>query len=136
MTLPAIDPAVADILATYTPLMRRRLVALRTLIYQVAENTPGVGALEEALRWGDPAYLTTQTKSGSLLRMNRLRNQQNTYALYFHCQTNLIEWYKFIFPNDFRYEKNRAILFSEDDSLPTKALSYCIAEALTYRIRR
>lgn len=136
MTLPAIDPAVADILATYTQLMRRRLVALRTLIYQVAENTPGVGALEETVRWGDPAYLTTQTKSGSLLRMNRLRNQQNTYALYFHCQTDLVERFKLIFPNDFRYEKNRAILFSEDDSLSTKALSHCIAEALTYRIRR
>jgi hypothetical protein len=31
--------------------------------------TPGVGALHETLKWGQPAYLTPETRSGTTLRL-------------------------------------------------------------------
>ena len=54
------------------------------------------------------------------------------YAMYFNCQTNLIETFKTLFPAEFKFEGNRAIVFLESDVVPVDALTYCIAAALTY----
>ena len=61
---PAPDQAAAAVFASYPPALRKKLTALRTLIFDVAKKTEGVGALEETLRWNEPAYLTP-SKAGS-----------------------------------------------------------------------
>jgi hypothetical protein len=43
--------------STYPKPVRGRLLALRKMIFDVGERTPGVGELEESLRWGNPAIL-------------------------------------------------------------------------------
>ena len=43
---------------------------LRQLIFDVAAKTKDVGQLEETLKWGEPAYLTSESKSGSLIRID------------------------------------------------------------------
>lgn len=53
--------AVAQAYGAYPPNLRPKLLALRELIFKVAASTPGVGKLEEVLKWGEPAYLTSQT---------------------------------------------------------------------------
>lgn len=45
-------PDVAKTFESYPPGMRKKLMALRTLIFDVAAQTAGVGALEESLKWG------------------------------------------------------------------------------------
>jgi hypothetical protein len=81
------DPAVAAIFAGYPADLRRQLLVLRELIFETAAATEGVGKLEETLRWGEPSYLTTQSGSGSMVRINA-RGSQDQYAMYFHCQTD------------------------------------------------
>ncbi len=64
------DPAVAAVFDGYPkPLkvkllalrrMRAKLLAVRKLILDTARKTEGVGAIEEALKWGQPSYLTTR----------------------------------------------------------------------------
>ena len=44
------------------------------LILDTAKMTKGVGAVEETLKWGQPSYLTTATKSGSTIRINRIKS--------------------------------------------------------------
>ena len=66
---PFSSPRVAQVFDSYPPALRTRLLALRALIFEVAASTPGVGELEETLKWGEPAYLTTQSKSGSTVRI-------------------------------------------------------------------
>jgi hypothetical protein len=112
--------------------MRRKLLALRELIFETAASTPGVGKLEETLKWREPAYLTSETKSGSTIRIDWKRSSPSQYAMYFHCQTNLVETFRTLFPNEFIFEGNRAIVFREPDVVPTDSLSFCIAAALTY----
>jgi hypothetical protein len=51
----------------------------------------------------------------------------------FNCQTDLVATFRSLFPNDFRFEGNRAIVFDQQDVVPTDALAFCIAAALTYR---
>jgi hypothetical protein len=79
------DPAVDAVFAAYPKPLRTKLLALRRLIFDTAAATKGVGALQETLKWGQPSYLTPQTKSGSTIRIDRVKSG-NQVALYFHCQ--------------------------------------------------
>jgi len=133
---PALDPAVAAVLANYPLSMRRKLMRLRQLIYDVAAGTPEIGTLAETLKWGEPAYLTPETKSGSLIRFDRKKHNPAQYALYFHCQTGLVDSFRVLFPDVFTYEGNRAIVFEEADTVPEAALRVYIRMALTYRLRK
>jgi hypothetical protein len=46
------NAAVARVFEAYPPRMRRKLLALRRLIFDTAASTEGVGKLEETLKWG------------------------------------------------------------------------------------
>ena len=133
---PFADFAVEKIFESYPPTMRRKLLMLRSLILQTAAATDGVGEITETLKWGEPAYVTAQSKSGSTIRIAWKKSRPTQYAMYFNCQTNLIESFKTLFPNEFAYEGNRAIVFDETDEWPKDALACCIAAALTYHRRK
>jgi hypothetical protein len=130
------NSAVAQAFAAYPPEIRRKLVALRKLIFEVAKTTDGVGPLEETLKWGEPAYVTSQSKSGSTIRLGWKKSQPAQYAIYFNCNTNLIESFRTLFPDDFKFESNRAIVFDDDEVVPIDALCFCIAAALTYHLKK
>jgi hypothetical protein len=124
--------AVAQVFDAYPPKMRRKLLVLRQLIFDIAAVTDGVGEIEETLKWGEPAYLTSASKSGSTIRMNWKKTHPTQYALYFHCQTNLVETFRTAFPDDFKFVGNRSIVFEENDAVSLDALEFCITAALTY----
>ncbi len=109
-----------------------KLMALRDLIFETAASTPGVGEIEEMLKWGEPAYLTTQSKSGSTIRLGWEKAQPQQYALYFICHTNLVARFRGMFPSELTFDGDRAILFDQADVIPTQALTTCIAAALTF----
>ena len=123
-------PDVARVFRTYPAPMRRRLLRLRRLIFDTAASA-GVGPVEETLRWGEPAYVTT-TGSGSTIRINRRRKDPTRYAMYFHCRTSLVDTFRTAFPDTFTFEGNRAIVFDQSDRVPAQELAVCIATALTY----
>ena len=123
---------VAQAFEAYPPAMRLRLLALRQLIFDTAAATEGVGPLDETLKWGEPAYVTSQSKSGSTIRIDWKKKSPSQYAMYFNCQTSLVETFRTLFPHDFKFEGNRAIVFGESDAVPQDALALCIAAALTY----
>jgi len=129
------NPRVESIFKAYPKILRGRLLSLRQLIFDVAERTPGVGKLEETLKWGEPAYVTSETKSGSTIRIDQKKSQPGHYAIYFHCQTNLVETFREIFRSEFEFEGNRAIVFHQDTKIPSKKLAQCISMSLTYRVK-
>ncbi|MGC2781665.1 MAG: DUF1801 domain-containing protein [Bradyrhizobium sp.] len=134
--LPAAPAAVAAIFATYPQPLCKRLEALRRLILDTARTTTGVGALQETLKWGQPSYLTAESGSGSTIRIDRIRSEPDRYALYVHCQTDLIATFRELYP-ELTYGGNRCIVLDASADLPEEALRHCIALALTYhRTRR
>lgn len=128
--------AVASKFEAYPPKIRRKMMALRRLILQTAAATDGVGELEETLKWGEPAYVTSQSRSGSTVRIDWKKAKPGQYAMYFNCQTTLVDTFRTLFPNDFKYEGNRAIVFEADEAVSVRALEFCIAAALTYHRTR
>jgi Domain of unknown function (DU1801) len=130
------NDSVARVFSEYPTPVREKLLGLRELIFATAASTPGVGALEETLKWGQPSYLTTGTRSGSTIRIDALRSVPGSYAIYFHCQTTLVETFREKFGTQFKYEGNRALIFSLSDQ-PVKAeLRECIRAALTYHSKK
>lgn len=129
---PIANPAVAKVFDAYPANIRRKMRALRELILQTAAATKSVGELVETLKWGEPAYLSSKTGSGSTVRIDWKKARPAEYAMYFNCQTTLVETFKTIFPKEFRYEGNRAIVFAQDEPIAKDALAFCVAAALTY----
>ena len=130
------NPAVAAVFAAYPVKLRQRLLALRQLILDTSVETPGVGSLEETLKWNEPAYLTSESKSGSTIRINRKPKSDTKYAMYFNCNTTLVDTFRTLYPQTFRYFGNREIEFDVDDKLAVKELKLCVAMALTYHFKR
>lgn len=129
------DPGVAAVFEAYPDPLKAALLTLRALILDTAAALEGVGEIEEALRWGQPSYLTTKSKSGTMIRIDRIKSASDRYALYVHCQTSLIETFKARYPDELTYENNRAVLFDTNQPLPTDVVRHCIQLALTYRLR-
>ena len=119
----------------YPPNVRPKLLALRELIFATATTAEGAGEIEETLKWGEPAYVT-KNKSGSTVRIDWKARNPGHYAMYFNCQTNLVETFRTLFPNDFKFEGNRALVFSVEDELPEDSLSMCTAASLTYHLKQ
>ncbi len=132
----AIPPSVAAVFDGYPPDIRDRMRAIRALILQTASETDGVGAIEETLKWGEPSYLTSDTGSGSTIRLSWSPKAPDEYALCVHCQTTLVSEFRVQFPDTFVYDGNRRIVFNRGDEVPETPLSVCIAAALTYHSRK
>ena len=130
------DPAVAAVFSAYPRPLQTKLLAVRRLILDTAKLTKGVGALEETLKWGQPSYLTTETKSGSTIRIDRIKSPADRYAVFFHCQTDLVEMFRELYPTELSYGGNRSILLNAEDAVPEAALRHCVALALTYHLRK
>jgi hypothetical protein len=130
------NDAVAEKFSTYPPNIKQRLLELRKIIFDTAARIEGVGAIQETLKWGEPAYVTAETRSGSAIRIDWKQKKPKQYAMYFNCQTNLVETFRTIFVEDFNFEGNRALVFDEADVIPEAALELCVSAALTYHQRK
>jgi hypothetical protein len=115
--------------------VRTKLKALRRLILDTARTTKGVGRIDEALKWGQASYLTAETGSGSTIRIDRVKTADNQVAVFFHCQTGLVDTFRELYP-ELSYSGNRAILLDADAKLPEAELRHCVALALTYHLRK
>lgn len=128
--IPFANDEVAAVFDRYPARVRRKMLRLRQLIFETAAATEGVGELTEALRWGEPAYLTLRPKSGTTIRIDT--KTPDTFAIFVHCQTDLVATYRKLYPDELSFSDNRAIVFGIDDELPEGPLRHCIALALTY----
>jgi hypothetical protein len=133
---PFADPAVAAAFQAFPAQPRKRLLALRRLVFVTAAGNPQVGPIQEALRWGEPAYLTPASRSGSTLRLGWRPADPERCALFFHCRTNLVETFRTWFGDELEYEGNRAVLLPVAGTLPREAVAFCIRAALTYHQSR
>lgn len=128
---PITDKGVQQKIASYPDHIRPKIERLRELIFDVAAHLQGVGPLEETLKWGEPSYLTTESKTGTTIRIDWKPKSPEQYAMYVNCQTSLVDTYRSLFP-ELQYEGNRAIIFDVADEFPEEQVRACIEMALNY----
>ena len=118
-------------LSNYPVNIQGDLKAMRNLVLETAREIPVIDHIEETLKWGEPSYLV---KKGSTIRIDWKTKTPHQYAMYFKCTSKLVETFKEIYGDVFRYENNRAILFNMEDKIPEMELKTCIELALTYHL--
>ncbi len=116
--------------SSYPKHIRPKMDYLRELVIETARELPEVDAIEETLKWGEPAFVSA---TGSTLRIDWKEKSPQQYQMYFMCSTRLVETFKVVFGDLFEYEKNRAIVFRLEDEVPTEELKECIGAALMYQ---
>lgn len=126
--------AVKQKFDSYPDHIKPKMERLRNLIYEVAKATEGVGELEETLKWGEPAYLTSTTKSGTTIRIDWKPASPDQIGMYVSCNTTLINAFRARFGNDLDFEGNRAVVFPVEEPIPSKQLMICIQMALRYHL--
>ena len=130
----AMPPEVRAVFDAALSAAREGMLALRGLILAEARAMPDIGVLTEALRWGQPAYLTLATGAGSTLRVGIPK--AGGFALFAQCQTSLIADFKELAGAECRIEGNRAVLFHTVDDLRPDMLGLLIRRALRWHWRQ
>jgi len=125
---------VKNLFDSYPKEIRTKLLFLRQLIFDTAKEIK-IGIIDESLKWGEPSYVPAKSKTGSPIRINRIKDFDK-YAIYFNCQSNLVPTFKQIYPKIFSYGGNRSIIFDLNDRIPVKELSHCISLAFTYYLNK
>lgn len=124
------DPRVRAVFDAYPAAVREALDDLRRLILEAAHAADV--ELVETLKWGQPAYLPAQPRVGTTVRIDAVKGSPDRYALYVNCKTTLLDSYRLLYPDDFAFEGQRALVFSTAEPPPDEALRHCVALALTY----
>ena len=123
------NSTVEAVFASYPAEINIQMMALRQLILDTASETEGVPALEETLKWGEPSYLT---KGGSTIRIDWKPSSPNKYAMYFNCQSKLVDTFKELYHDTLSFDGNRAIVLNAGAGIPVDELKHCVSLALTY----
>ncbi len=121
---------IDSLIARNEPDVQRGLAKLRQVILQTAIKE-GVGPIEETLKWGQLSFLTSASKAGTTVRIDRDLTNGGRFALYVHCQTNLVNGWKERF-SEFTFGGNRSVHFSSASETDLAQVKIMIAEALTY----
>lgn len=129
------EPGVATVFSSYKGAAGTHLHKLREIVFDAAA-TEGVGTVAETLKWGQPSYLTPETKSGSTIRMDAVKGNADAVALYFHCQTTLVPTFRDQYGETLSFEGNRSIVLDVNSPLPEAELRHCISQALTYHLAK
>lgn len=111
----------------YPSVKREALLELRQLIFDIARELSSGGSIIESLKWNQPSYAM---KKGTPIRLDTFG--EDKIALFFHCQTHLIEQFREMFQGDLDFSKNRAIILDPTQPLPMDDLRVCIQMGLTY----
>ncbi len=106
------------------------MAQIRALILAAADATQ-TAPIVETLKWGEPAYLPPR-KMGTTIRLAWSAKHRDHCGLYVHCQTDLISRCRTLFPEEFGYLDNRAVLIPVTGPIPEAAVQQIAGMALTY----
>ena len=132
MKPPPVSPSITAALSHHPEPVRMRLLEIREVLFATADETEGVGPITETLKWGEPAYLTEASQSGTTIRLGSVAAAPGDCAVLFNCRTQLIETFRRHFDDVFAFDGNRALILPAAGPLPRAPLMLCLRTALTY----
>lgn len=121
------DSSVEQVFEKYPLVKQKSLLEIRQLIFDTHKELSPNENLIESLKWNQPTYTA---KEGTPIRIDQFGTTK--IAIFFHCQTNLVEQFREQFADSLTFSKNRAIVLIPTDALPINDLKLCIQMGLTY----
>ena len=70
------------------------------------------------------------------IRIGEVKAGTDQYAMYVHCQTDLVATFRDIYPKQLTYGGNRSIILDTAEKIAEPALRHCVALALTYHLNK
>jgi hypothetical protein len=134
MNFPAMPMQVQAVFDACPVPVRQGLLQLRGLILTEAAQMPQIGPVTEALRWGQPAFLTLQTGAGCSLRIGPVKS--GGFGQFVHCQSGLIPAFAAGPGAGMRFEGTRAVLFATVAEIQAAPLALLIGRALGFHLGR
>ena len=128
---PTMSATVRAVFDSWPQPARGGLEHLRHLILTQATQLPEIGRVTEELRWGQPAYLTPETRAACSPRIGMAKAD---IALFVHCRTNLIETFAAGPGAGMRFQGTRGVLLRSTSEIDESALRFLIRSALTYHL--
>jgi hypothetical protein len=125
-------PEVISALAGFPETMRETAQALVSLVNETASSLPGVGQLEDSLKWGEPSFAPKRKNVGSSVRIAARRDGR--IAMNFICHTGLVERFREIYSSKLEFEGNRTIVVDPEKPVQREEIGHCVAMALTYHL--
>lgn len=129
------DEQVRKAYDRFDALVAKRLLEVRLLIFELAELDDQIGKITETLKWGEPSYLTEQSKSGTTIRLSKVKDEANYCGIYVHCQTRLISEFRDSFADALEFSGNRAVLIDVSKPLKETPVKMFLQKALTYHLK-
>lgn len=129
------DEQVRKAYDRFDALVAKRLLEIRLLIFELAELDDQIGVITETLKWGEPSYLTEQSKSGTTIRLSKVKDEANYCGIYVHCQTRLISEFRDSFADALEFSGNRAVLIDVNKPLEETPVKMFLQKALTYHLK-
>lgn len=123
------NPEVSKVFNTYPSDFKKKLLELRELIIESAEELNTIDELEETLKWGEPSYLVNK---GSTIRIAWKEKQPKKYSIFFKCTSKLVPTFKRLYSDKFEIIGDREISFGINDNIHKEILKKCIKAALQY----
>ncbi len=123
------DPGVEKIFNNYPAGVYKKMMRLRKLVLETANEIAEIESITETLKWNEPSFIV---KKGSTLRIDWKKKEPEQYAMYFKCTSKLVPTFQLVFGKIFTYEGNRAIIFEIKEKIPVPELKKCIKACLTY----
>ncbi|MGH1329830.1 MAG: DUF1801 domain-containing protein [Paracoccaceae bacterium] len=128
----------SEVLAAYgqiAPDARAVLLDIRALILEITKDHAQIGPVQEALKWGQPAYQPQRARIGSTLRL-WVDKDDGRPTLFINCQSDLMAQIREIYPSQFRYTGARAVALFGGLGGVREEVAHIILMVLTYHIRK
>ena len=123
--------AVLNVVLGWPNPAQQHFNALRAIVHDAAK-TADISALNETLKWNEPAWLPHKSGVGSTLRTSWSPKRPNALGLFVNCNSTLPETMRSLYPTTFEFDGKRTIYLSLAAPLPTDALHHCALLTLTY----
>lgn len=124
------DPRFIETLQSFPDEVQGKMEVLRELVHEIAQEEELVTELEETLRWGEPTFISNV---GTSLRMGWSDKRPDQYGLFVQCSSLVIPTIRAVHADALRYDKNRGVLFQNEEDLPLDLLRPMIHAALVYK---
>ncbi len=126
-----LNRVILDLIATWSEPAQQHLLATRAILLDVADSAE-VGALEESLKWGQPAWRPRKARTGATLRLNWTADRPDKLMAFVDCKTDLASQMSTRFPGQYHNDGRRALGFDLDRPLPGDAVAQLAYLTFTY----